>query len=255
MKIEILYEDSNLMVINKPAGLSVHSSGKQEEKNVADWFLDKYPEVKDVGESMEVVIKGGQEVKINRSGIVHRLDKETSGVLILVKNQETFYFLKNQFQNHQIEKVYQAFVYGLVSDPKASLLTKKRGIINVPIGRSPKDIRMWTAGRGARDPLREAVTEYVVLQKFEDEKGEPFSFLEIFPKTGRTHQIRVHLRYLNHPIVSDPLYRGNKNLALGMNRLALHAKKLKFNLLSGELKEIEAPYPNDFELAIKKYLD
>jgi 23S rRNA pseudouridine1911/1915/1917 synthase len=203
--------------------------------------------------------EGGKKEKLLRPGIVHRLDKETSGVLLIAKNQKTFLFLKEQFQNHKIKKVYRAFVYGPVSDPKASLATGKRGVIDVPLGRSPKDIGMWTAGRGARPPLRDAVTEYVVLNRFTEEAKKKedtqhFSYLELYPKTGRTHQIRVHMRYINHPVVSDPLYRGSKEKALGFDRLALHAFSINFALPSGELQTIEAPLPSDFKNAVKTYI-
>lgn len=272
MKIKILFEDENLLIINKPAGISVHSNGWTDDLTIADWVIETYPSIKKVGEPMEVEIKGGKKVKIYRPGIVHRLDKETSGVLMITKNQKTFDFLKEQFMNHTIQKVYHAFVYGSVPDPKASLATNKRGVINSPLGRSTKDIRMWTAGRGARPPLREALTEYSILKKFTDKEiksdlvGLPdvsneafrdnnFSYLEVYPKTGRTHQIRVHLRYINYPIVSDPLYRGTKKLALGMDRLALHAKSITFNLPNGERQTVEAPFPNDFKKVIDTYID
>lgn len=253
MKLKILYEDKNILAINKPAGISVHGDGKEKRKTVADWILTNYPKLKNVGEPFWVEVKGGQKIEVKRPGIVHRLDRETSGVLVIAKNQETFLFLKEQFKNHKIKKVYNAFVYGVVSDPKASLLTGKKGVINAPIGRSPNDIRMWTAGRGAKEPLREAKTEYLFLKSFK-EKNESFSYLEIYPKTGRTHQIRVHMRYINHPIVSDPLYRGSKDLALGIKRLALHARSLTFLLPNGDLKTVEAPYSPDFNKIVSKYI-
>ncbi len=258
MDIEILFENKDLLVINKPAGISVHADGKSKKTTITDWILEKYPTIKKVGEPFDLKIKGGEKIKIYRPGIVHRLDKETSGALIIVKNQKTFNFFKKQFMEHSIQKIYHAFVYGIVSDPRASLATNKRGLINSSIGRSPKDIRMWTAGRGARQPLREAITEYIILKKFkakEAKEEEDFSYLEIYPKTGRTHQIRVHLRYINHPVVSDPIYRGGKDLALGMERLALHAKSISFYLLNGELKTVEAPYPADFQRVIKNYIE
>ena len=253
MNIKILFENKDLLIINKPAGISVHGDGREKRKTIADWVLDKYPKLKNVGEPFFTEIKGGKKLEIKRPGIVHRLDKETSGVLLIAKNQKTFLFLKEQFQNHKIKKVYNAFVYGIVSPPKASLLSGKRGVINAPIGRSPKDIRMWTAGRGAKEPLREARTEYSVIKSFKSE-NKNFSYLEIHPKTGRTHQIRVHFRYINHPVVSDPLYRGREDLALGMKRLALHARSLTFLLPNGELETVEAPYPIDFNKVITKYI-
>lgn len=260
MKVTILFEDKNILVLNKPAGLAVHADAKNLDKEtVADFIVACNKSIAKVGEPMTVEYEG-KKVKIVRPGIVHRLDKETSGVLVVAKNQKTFELLKEQFQNHTIKKVYRAFVYGFVSDPKASLATGKRGVIDVAIGRSPKDIRMWTAGRGARPPLREAVTEYIILNKFADIKSgqsmveHQFSYVEVYPKTGRTHQIRVHMRYINHPVVSDPLYRGAKELALGMKRLALHAYSITFRLPSGELKTVEAPLPPDFKKVIKTYL-
>lgn len=260
-KLKILFEDKNLMVIDKPAGIAVHADARTTKKDVtvADLILAYDKKLEKVGEPMTIEY-GGKEIKIKRPGIVHRLDKETSGVLLVAKNQKTFLSLKEQFQNHSIKKNYKAFVYGYVSDPKASLLSGKRGIINAPIGRSPVDIRMWTAGRGAREPVREAVTEYIVLDRFECGKGgenqnNKFSYIEAYPKTGRTHQIRVHMRYINHPIVSDPLYRGSNELALGMKRLALHAHFITFRMPNGELKTIESPLPADFKKAIKTYLE
>ena len=277
MKIKILFEDKNILAIDKPAGIMVHPAveqahygagpdGKSKTKTISDWVLLNYPSIKNVGEPLFIEKENGKKDKILRPGIVHRLDKETSGVLLIAKNQKTFLFLKEQFQNHKIKKVYRAFVYGNVSDPKASLATGKKGVINVPIGRSQKDIQTYTAGRGARPPLRDAITEYAVLDRFTDpsafgtspsegRKNETnFSYIEVYPKTGRTHQIRVHMRYINHPIVSDPLYRGAKDLALGMKRLALHSNAITFYLPSGELKTVESPLPADFKKVVKTYV-
>ena len=258
MKIKILFEDKNILAIDKPAGVMVHSDGKIKTKTISDWLLLNYPSIKNVGEPFIIEREGNKKEKILRPGIVHRLDKETSGVLLIAKNQKTFLLLKDQFQNHKVKKIYRAFVYGFVSDPKASLASGKRGIINVPIGRSQKDIRAYTAGRGAREPLKEAITEYIILNKFTDNiKGiqHQYSYVEVYPKTGRTHQIRVHMRYINHPIVSDPLYRGSKDLALGMKRLALHAFSVTFALSNGEIKTIESALPNDFKNVIKTYIN
>jgi 23S rRNA pseudouridine1911/1915/1917 synthase len=258
MIIKTLFEDKNILVVDKPAGFSVHKDGRNDtEYTLSDWLLENYPSIKNVGEPMIVNVDGKEE-KILRPGIVHRIDKETSGVLLIAKNKKTFEFLKEQFQNHKIKKTYRAFVYGNVTSPRASLLTGKRGVIDAPIGRSPVDIRMWTAGRGAREPLRQATTEYVVLDRFVDEETEDpnsnkFSYLEVYPKTGRTHQIRVHMRYINHPIVSDPLYRGSKEKVLGMKRLALHAYSISFMMPNGEMKEVTSELPNDFKKVIKKF--
>lgn len=259
-KIKILYEDANILALDKPAGISVHQDARMTDKEtLVDFILAHDKKIAKVGEPM-IVEHAGKKIEILRPGIVHRLDKETSGVLLVAKNQKMFEALKEQFQNHTIQKVYRAFVYGWVPDPKASLATGKRGVISAPIGRSPLDIRAWTAGRGAREPIRDAVTEYVVLERFGDSDEEKltvdhrFSYVEAYPKTGRTHQIRVHMRYINSPVVSDPIYRGAKNMALGMNRLALHAHSVTFRLPSGEQKTVESPLPADFKKVIKTYI-
>jgi 23S rRNA pseudouridine1911/1915/1917 synthase len=243
----ILYEDEDVLTINKPAGLVVHSDGKTEESNLVDWLSEKYPGIKDVGEPIKVQSKK-YKVKSNtyteteidqliipRPGIVHRLDRETSGVMLVAKNQKSFENLKNQFQENKIKKVYEAFVWGVV---------KEDGVVSRPIGRSASDFRKWSAQRGARGEMREAETEYKVLAKNKD-----YSLLEIFPKTGRTHQIRVHMKAINHPLVGDSLYGPKKENQLGFSRTALHSKKITFTDLKGESHTIEAPFPEDFLMA------
>lgn len=238
MTPEIIYENENVLVLNKPAGLIVHGDGKTSEKTLCDWVLENYPEMENVGEPMDI---NGEIIK--RPGIVHRLDKETSGVMILAKNQETFYFLKEQFQNRKAVKVYNTVVWGNIKNDE--------GVIDAPIGRHSKDFRQWSAMRGARGQMREAVTEYKVLARFE-EGGEKFVFLEVRPKTGRTHQIRVHMKYLNNPIVGDKLYAENRPYVLGFERVALHARSLTIEIPEEGLpaqtgvKTFEAPYPEDF---------
>jgi len=229
MNIKIIYEDKDIVVINKPAGLIVHSDGKTEEPTVSDWVLENYPEAEGVGEPL--VLSSGEIIK--RPGIVHRLDRETSGVLLVAKNQKTFLFLKEQFKNRKIEKSYRAFVYGKIKNDG--------GVIDRPIGRSKNDFRKWSAQRGARGRMREAVTEYKVPWK-----NDEFSFVKVNPKTGRTHQIRVHFKAINHPIVCDKLYAPKRECALGFERLALHAYSLEFNLPNGERIKVEAELPEDF---------
>lgn len=235
-EIKILYEDDNIAVINKPAGLIVHPDGKREEESVSSWTLEKYPQTKEVGEP--IILSDGRVVL--RPGIVHRIDRETSGVLVLAKNQKSFLFLKEQFQNREISKVYEAFVWGRIKEDD--------GVIDRPIARSRKNFRLWSAQRGGRGELRDALTYFRVL----DRKKE-FSFVEISPKTGRTHQIRVHFKAINHPLVSDSLYAPKRPEALGFQRLALHAKKLTFKNLEGEDVPVEAPYPSDFEEGIRQF--
>ncbi|MBX4198798.1 RluA family pseudouridine synthase [Candidatus Parcubacteria bacterium] len=230
MKIEILYEDDDILAINKPAGLVVHADGHTKEPSVAEWFVSKYPEAKDVGEPLG---------DIPRPGIVHRIDRETSGVLLLAKTKEGHACLKEQFQNHEIEKIYHAFIYGEFQED--------HGTINLPIGKSASDFRKRSAERGARGELREAVTYYQVMKKTPE-----VSLVEAKPKTGRTHQIRVHFKALHHPVVADPLYARTKPKLLGFERLALHARQATFTNVKGEKNVVVAPYPNDFQTALDK---
>ena len=218
MRIKVLYEDANILAIDKASGISVHSDGRTKEKTIADWVLKNYPKMKKVGEP-----QGGVE----RPGIVHRLDRDTSGVLILAKNQKAYEFLKTQFKNHEIKKIYHTIVSGYMKDD--------RGVIDKPIGRSPSDFRKWLSGRGARGELRSAITRYKVLKRFAAE-GK-FTYLEVYPKTGRTHQISVHMKYLNHPVACDPLYDPKGACPKGFKRLALHAVSIEFKNLKGETKK------------------
>jgi 23S rRNA pseudouridine1911/1915/1917 synthase len=234
MKIDILYEDKDVVVLNKPAGLVVHSDGKTKEKTLADWVLKNYPETKEVGEPG----RDAEGKTIYRPGIVHRLDRETSGVILIAKNQKSFESLKKQFQNHKVAKVYQAFVYGEIKHLE--------GVIDRPIGRSNKDFRMWSAQRGARGELRDAETHYKVL-----DKGLGYSFVEVAPKTGRTHQIRVHFKAISYPLVADKMYSSTTENKLGFKRLALHSLEVTFKDLKGKTHTVLAPYPVDFKKAMK----
>lgn len=227
MKIKILYEDSNILAIEKPSGVLVHPAPEQvrygagpEGKTILDIFKKKYPKVE----------------------IVHRLDRETSGVMLLAKNAKAHEFLKKQFMDRTIKKTYYAIVSGWVKNDHDT--------INKPIGRSPSDFRRKLAGRGARGELREAITEYKVLKRFKA-SARPLSYLEIHPKTGRTHQIRVHMKYINHPIVCDPLYNPNGPCLKGLNRLALHAESIEFKNLKGKTIKIESSVPKEFLKMVK----
>lgn len=250
--MHILLETNEYLVLDKPAGISVHPDGKSDQETITDWIIEHYPDLKDVGEPMEVEYKG-EMIQIVRPGIVHRLDKDTTGCLLVAKTQPAFLHFKKQFQEHTIQKIYHCFVYGALKGDK--------GIINKPIGRSGGDIRKWTTGKGARGTVRDAVTEYNVLAQFGVEEGKgsteigTYSFVECRPKTGRTHQIRVHMKSLNHPIIEDSLYaeknREREPQALGFERLALHARSLSFTDMKGESIMVEAPYPLDFKDAIK----
>ena len=234
MDITILYEDRVFLVLNKPAGLIVHGDGKTKGASVSEWLLSHYPGIKNVGEPW--ISQNGET--IHRPGIVHRLDKDTSGVLAIAKDQDTFNFLKSQFKQRTVDKIYHAFVYGEVKEDG--------GTIDRPIARSRKDFRLWSAQRGARGEAREAVTQFRVIKR-----GNGFSFLEVCPKTGRTHQIRVHLKAINHPVVCDALYAPKRECSLGFKRLALHASSLTLTMPNEKKETFKAEFPQDFEGAIK----
>lgn len=223
----ILYEDEHVLAISKPAGLVVHTDGRTEESTLDEWVIARYPDIKEVGGLHTL----DSERYVPRAGILHRLDRETSGVILVARDDETFYFLQRQFLDHSIEKTYNAFVMGVLS-PEV-------GVIELPIGRSRSDFRQWTTGDDARGTLRPATTHYRTL-----ESSGAFSFMELSPKTGRTHQLRVHMKAIGHPILCDTRY--DTPTALGFTRLALHALSIKIILPDGEQKTITAPLPEDF---------
>lgn len=237
----IIFEDNQILVIDKPAGLSVHSDSEDPANTVVAWFLNRVPDARGVGEPR--LGKDGKEIE--RSGVVHRLDRDTSGVMVLAKTQEAFDSLKSQFLTRSIRKEYRALVYGAMKE--------RWGTINRPIGRSSKDWRLRSAERGSRGHRREAVTEWECL-KAGQYNEEPFSYLKLRPKTGRTHQLRVHLRSIGRPIVGDGLYAGQtgeESNNLGLNRMALHSISLTITLLSGEGQTFEAPLPSELASAIE----
>lgn len=233
MNISVIYEDENILAVNKPAGLAVHPDGRTKEYTLSDWVAEHYPSVQGVGESIKLT-HGGE---IPKHGIVHRLDRDTSGVMIIAKNQEAFLFFKKQFQGRKVQKTYRAIVYGRVKE--------KRGVIDKPIGKSRSDFRQWSAEKGARGTLREATTEYELLKSTKD-----FSYLSLHPKTGRTHQIRVHLKAIGHPVLCDKLYASKRPCEGGLTRMALHAFSISINTPDGASVTIEAPVPKDFEGAL-----
>jgi 23S rRNA pseudouridine1911/1915/1917 synthase len=233
MDIPILYEDEHIVVINKPTGIATHPDSTIKDGTVSDWFEEKYPASKEVGEPL--TLPDGTIVA--KPGIVHRLDRDTSGVMVLVKDQETHAFLKEAFQTRDVHKKYLAFVYGTFKD-------EKRGVIDLPIGRSRKDFRLRSAQRKAKGRMRDAITSWEVV-------GETatHSLLMTEPQTGRTHQIRVHLKAVHHPIVCDPLYAPNHPCDLGLSRLGLHAYSLDIPLQNGERLSLRAPLPDDLKRA------
>lgn len=225
--LPILYEDADIVAVAKPAGLVTHSDGRTKEETAEDWFKEKY--------------EGGlTSPKPCGGGYVHRLDRDTSGVLVFAKNAIAYEFLRKAFHDRDIKKTYLAIVYGV---PKT-----KSGVINFGIGRSRQDFRLRSAQPKARGRLRDALTRYEVIGEIDG-----YSLMKLNPETGRTHQIRVHLKAIHHPIVCDPLYAPNHKPALGVTRLALHASTLDIPLPSGGRTIISAPIPNDLAPALAHF--
>lgn len=242
--LEILYEDADCAVVNKPAGLMVHPDGRSPGPFLTDWIVERYPEAVKVGEPFRT--PEGEELM--RPGIVHRLDRETSGALVIAKTPRGHASLKSQFQERTVTKKYLAFVWGE--------LAEEFGTITRPIGRSGKDFRKWSAQRGARGDMRDALTYWTRIwtgKAEADGKEEKFSLVEAEPKTGRTHQIRVHLLATHHPVVGDTLYAPKRPFALGFQRTALHAMFIEFTSPeTGKKVSISAKLPADFAGSIKK---
>lgn len=225
LNIPILYEDKDMLAINKPPGIAVHPAPSERGYTVSQWFAKKYPDSAKVGDE-------------GRPGIVHRLDKNTSGVLLLAKNETAFARLKDQFKNHRVRKEYLALVFGIPG--------KTSGRITRPIGRSPRNPNRRTVIETGKP----AITEWKIEKTF----GNDYSLLRVFIFTGRTHQIRVHMHYLGHPVVGDNLYVfKRKRLPGGVTRQLLHAQLIAFQLPSGKKKMIEADLPEDFQNLLEKF--
>ena len=217
MTLEVIYEDTDLVAINKPPGLTVHkTSADDPQTTLADLARERWPQIAGVGEDPL------------RPGIVHRLDRDTSGIIVIAKTQSAFEYLKKLFQEHTIRKTYLALVYGAPKTPS--------GTIDAPVGRV--GAKTTTHIHGTRDLVeRSAVTDYRTSKKFAD-----YTLLECMPRTGRTHQIRAHLKSIGAPIVGDPLYSAGKP-TLGLDRPFLHAWKLELTLPSGTAMALEADLP------------
>ncbi|MDP2696032.1 MAG: RluA family pseudouridine synthase [bacterium] len=241
--IEILYKDDDLLVINKPAGLLVHpapTKHKGDQATIIDWLVKNFPEVQVVGDDPAV-----------RPGIVHRLDKDTSGVMIIARNQDSFDYLKNLFQTRQITKTYLALVHGHIKQ-RSGTIDKPLGIVGGTTKRSTRSQKM----------SKTAVTDYKVVKYLgpksdgteqgsktpKDSNGQ-FTLVSVTPRTGRTHQIRVHLISIGHPIVGDKLY-GRRDIK-GIERQFLHAESIEFTTPGGSRLKIGADLPED----LKTFLD
>lgn len=224
IKLKIVYKDKDVLVLNKPAGLTAHAINPEQDDTLVNGLIAHYPEIKNVGEDSL------------RPGIVHRLDKDTSGLMVVAKNNTAFDFLKKQFQERHIIKKYLALVIGQVKD--------KKGIITKAISLSKKDHRKRSALLDAQ--AKKAWTEYRILKKFKD-----YTLLEVRIKTGRTHQIRVHLASIGHPVAGDQQYKFKRQPELaGLKRQFLHAAYLKFQLPDGKMMEFKSELPKDLEEVI-----
>lgn len=234
IKLEIIFENDDFVVANKPAGLKVHpvksfqDHGTSPDLNLASGLLAKFPEIKNVGDEPEW-----------RPGIVHRLDKDTSGLMVVARNQKTFEELKKKFQNREVEKKYAAIVCGH--------LENKEGKIEAPIARAMNYKKQKIAQGRVRGKIRPAITLYKVLKNLDS-----FDLVEVQPKTGRMHQIRVHLAFFGHPVAGDEKYSRKefKDLPVAKRQM-LHAKELKFNL-NGRDYNFSAEPPSDFTAFLKQ---
>jgi 23S rRNA pseudouridine1911/1915/1917 synthase len=224
--LDILYEDPYLLVVNKPAGLVVHPAPGHYTGTLVNALLYHCRDLSGIG---------GRE----RPGIVHRLDKGTSGLLLVAKTDEAHRGLSSQFASHSIARTYQALVWGR--------LKKGTSRVSLAIGRDRRE-RKKISPRTIRP--REAVTVFRVLERFAEA-----TLVEAEPKTGRTHQIRVHLTSLGHPVLGDRVYGGRKVGSLGeirIERPMLHARRLGFiHPASGKLLEFETPLPEDMEMLLR----
>ncbi|MDP8259287.1 MAG: RluA family pseudouridine synthase, partial [Candidatus Aadella gelida] len=217
--LEILYEDAGIVVINKPAGMVVHPGAGNKKGTLVNALLYHCGNLPDTGDP-------------GRPGIVHRLDKDTSGVIIAAKNDKVLRSLGKQFQNRTIKKTYIALVKGRVE--------LDNGIVDLPIGRSSKDRKKMDVDiLGGKD----AYTVYHVVKRF-----SKFTILRVEPKTGRTHQIRVHMKHIDYPLLGDVKY----GYPQGMERHALHAESITFtNPETAKTMEVKAPMPEDMKEVIR----
>ena len=235
MLLNIVYEDDMLLVVDKSPGLAVsrEGMGTREQETIADLLLGQYPELEQLGEQM-------------RFGIIHRLDKDTSGLLLVAKTKEAFAFFQQQFRERKVRKQYLCLVHGKVLEGD--------GVIDAKLTRSPNDRRKQkafspgTAGEDAArearlDSARQARTKYRVVERF-----PAYTLLEMTPETGRKHQIRAHLAFIHHPIAGDKLYGFKGQTApVGLNRQFLHASQINLPMPNGSTKEFRSLLPKDLQ--------
>ena len=221
--LEILYQDEDIAVLNKPCGMVVHPAAGNEHGTVVNALLYQIGDLSGIGGEM-------------RPGIVHRLDKDTSGILIIAKNDQAHLALSQQFQDRTLEKHYRAVVFGRMKE--------ERGRIEAAIGRDERDRKKMTV----RPDGKPAVTEWTLLKSYAQA-----AYLDVHILTGRTHQIRVHMKSIGHPVLGDPIYAGKASVNVHVPRLMLHAFTLSvLHPRTGERMTFTAPLPDAFESVIRK---
>lgn len=220
---KILLETENYLVLNKPTGLMVHPALNNPQVTLVDWLLEKYPQVKKVGEN------------IQRPGIIHRLDRDVSGAMLVALNQKTYAYFKKQFQDHNIKKTYTALVHGKIETPEM--------LIDFPL------IRSRRAGKIVAQPKKTSEGRQAQTQLTLEKQFQQTALVFCQPITGRTHQIRVHCKAVGHPIVGDPIY-GLKKTSLKPGRIFLHSTNLEFVDQDNKLVKIKCPLPK----ILKDYL-
>jgi 23S rRNA pseudouridine1911/1915/1917 synthase len=229
IKFGVIYEDNDVLIIDKPAGLTVHPGESQKSGTMVNGLLARYPLLKDVGNPST-----GSEYNL-RPGIVHRLDKDTSGLMIIAKNNSSLEFLKKQFRESKVEKKYLALVVGRPKENQDEIVTLMDRSLSDP-----------TKFKVSEKTGRQAKTFYKIIEEF-----PKFTLLEASPKTGRTHQIRVHLAWLGNPVAGDEKYGPKrKPLPKGLKRHFLHATELQIDLPDGQKHLFLSPLPSDLKAAL-----
>lgn len=216
--VDIIYEDDDIIVVNKPKGMVVHPANGNPDGTLVNAIMAICKD------SLSGI---GGEI---RPGIVHRLDKDTSGLLIIAKNDEAHVNVSEQIKNHEVKKTYIALVRGIIKENEAT--------IDMPIGRSTSDRKKMAVNKKGKN----AITHIKVLKRY-----DKYTLVEVNIETGRTHQIRVHLSYIGYPIIGDAIYSNGKN-EFNVQGQCLHAKKLEFvHPITGKKMELEAPLPQYFQ--------
>ncbi|KKQ27792.1 MAG: Pseudouridine synthase [Candidatus Magasanikbacteria bacterium GW2011_GWC2_37_14] len=249
LPIEIVAETSDYLVLNKPAGILVHPTEAGEENTLVNWLLTKYPKIKKVGDSHSPHTPSRAEGKNIRPGIVHRLDKEASGLLVIAKTQAMFEHLKKQFQNREINKEYLVLVHGTVQKNYDQIdFEIDRGHDGKMVAR-PKTDKFKVKNVEKIQEGKEALTEFVIEKNY-----VRYTLLRVKIFTGRTNQIRVHMMAYSHPVVGDKLYfnkRLNRKRDTELNRVFLHAVKLGFTDLNGYEQTFTSKLPKELESFLK----